>query len=403
MSIGATISSFAISIAANIVSSLFARTDTEKEIRAAFQEAIEEWCPNEDIRKHRESEITRVIQSYVENPAIDPADLPEDECEFISIFMKKVSNHPAAYSYLSAITGREYYNVVMQSLHAANLKLDDISRKLDSVNPQHDELHAEAVIEINTVLHETIEEQINILLRGIFAAFDDEIFAYIDTVNENVSVVIDEGSYLMHEDGEFYRPKYHDIEYDWDKETFFGWSNIEPDFDFYELFSAAYIAAFQLVSLDFREAEKCLLECIDKNNVNDQLSVNEKRHLSYIIQQLRAVQSVFDDHHDIFLHIKECSFANLHVHCEKQLEKDGDRIGIFDIIYDDNRYSEEITQIVAPVQMESHLLDVYEINPEYYYKLTGYVGDLFSLVTEWWELSGGGFLQEKMAGETDLS
>ena len=34
-------SSFAISVAANIVTSLFARNSTEKDIRAAFQDAIE--------------------------------------------------------------------------------------------------------------------------------------------------------------------------------------------------------------------------------------------------------------------------------------------------------------------------------------------------------------------------
>ena len=36
--------SFAISVAANIVTTLFARTSSEKEIRTAFQDAIEEWC-----------------------------------------------------------------------------------------------------------------------------------------------------------------------------------------------------------------------------------------------------------------------------------------------------------------------------------------------------------------------
>lgn len=39
-----SLSSFAISVAANIVSSLFARNCTEKDIREAFQEAIEKWC-----------------------------------------------------------------------------------------------------------------------------------------------------------------------------------------------------------------------------------------------------------------------------------------------------------------------------------------------------------------------
>jgi len=43
------LSSFAISVAANIVTSLFSKNNTEKEIRTAFQDAIEKWCPNETI------------------------------------------------------------------------------------------------------------------------------------------------------------------------------------------------------------------------------------------------------------------------------------------------------------------------------------------------------------------
>ena len=54
MGIDSVLSSFAISVAANIVTSLFARNGTEKVIRTAFQEAIEKWCPNEDIRRFRE-------------------------------------------------------------------------------------------------------------------------------------------------------------------------------------------------------------------------------------------------------------------------------------------------------------------------------------------------------------
>ena len=46
------LSSFAISVAANIVTSLFSKNNTEKEIWTAFQDAIEKWCPNEEIRRY---------------------------------------------------------------------------------------------------------------------------------------------------------------------------------------------------------------------------------------------------------------------------------------------------------------------------------------------------------------
>lgn len=62
------LSSFAISVAANILTSFFANNNTEKEIRSAFQEAIEECFPNEDIRGYRELEISRFVESYISNP-----------------------------------------------------------------------------------------------------------------------------------------------------------------------------------------------------------------------------------------------------------------------------------------------------------------------------------------------
>ena len=57
--------SFAISVAANIVTTLFARTSSEKEIRTAFQDAIEEWCPNEEIRRFREPTIQERGDGYL--------------------------------------------------------------------------------------------------------------------------------------------------------------------------------------------------------------------------------------------------------------------------------------------------------------------------------------------------
>lgn len=401
MPVSSLISSFGISIAANIVSSLFARTDTEKEIRAAFQEAIDEWCPNEDVRKHKSDDLYCLTRKYIENPAMAPDALSEEESAFIDILVRKISARPAAFSYLSAITGREYYDIVMEGLRSANRKLDDISRKLDSVDPHHDELHAEAVIEINTVLHEAVESQIEILLYGILAAFDSEIYAYVESVDKDVKVVIDEGSKLMEEDGESFRPKYHDPNYDWEQEMSGRWDDMDPDYDFHILFSAAYIADFQSKALNFGNAVASIQECIDKNSINEQLSVAEKRHLSYIIQQLRAVQAVFEDHRDIFLRIENCTFDNLRIQCEKQFGNRGAEFGVFGIVYDDGQYSEEITQVAAPVRMASRLLDVYKINPEYYYKLTCYLGDLLSLVREWWDLSGGGFLMEDNVDEPE--
>ena len=51
----------------------------------------------------------------------------------------------------------------------------------------------------------------------------------------------------------------------------------------------------------------------------------------------------------------------------------------------------------AYAQMQDNLLDVYMINPDYYFKVTGYVGELFHSVRAWWELSG--MKQDEMEGE----
>ena len=47
-----------------------------------------------------------------------------------------------------------------------------------------------------------------------------------------------------------------------------------------------------------------------------------------------------------------------------------------------------MTETIAPMEKQDNLLDVYMINPDYYFKVTGYVGELFHSVRAWWELSG---------------
>ena len=284
------LSSFAISVAANIVTSLFSKNNTEKEIRTAFQDAIEKWCPNEDIRRFREREISKLLEDYMANPNMDPSNLPADMKEFLSVFEKCIAEHPAAFNYLSAIKEKGYYDVVMTSIQGVHHKLDVIQEKLDAANPIHEELHSEAVAELNTVLAEEVEDAVNALLYGIIAAFDDEDVDILQTID-----------YLVEEDGDFYRPKFHDFNYDWDKENRPDWTTIDPDTDFREMFSESYIAAFQLMRINFNDGMDEIQSYLDKKSINDQLSTNEKRQLNFIIQNMRAVESVFDKYHDIFV------------------------------------------------------------------------------------------------------
>jgi hypothetical protein len=254
MEAGGMLGSFAISVAANIVTSLFARNSTEKEIRAAFQEAIEKWCPNEDIRRFREPDINSFVERYVENPTLEEDSLSEELRTFLRCFEECIAARPAACHYLSAIKGKGYYNEVMATLQIVNWKLDVISQKIDDANPRHEELHFEAVAEINTVLEEEVVEAVNVFLYGILSAFDHDIYAYIEEDQGNdLEVVIDKDSMLQEEDGESFRPKFQDFDYDWDKEEGRDWSEIIPDRDFWEMFSESYMAAFQLMRIDFYE------------------------------------------------------------------------------------------------------------------------------------------------------
>ena len=300
---GGALSSFAISIAANIVTSLFARNDTEKEIRKAFQEAIEMWCPNEDIRRFKEKDIYKFVNGYIVNPAIDSRELSEELKSFLDCFEKCIANHHSAALYLSAIKEKDYYDIAMASLNLVHAKLDSISKKLDVANPRHEELHFEAVAEINTVLEEETVDAVNVFLYGILAAFDHDIYAYIEEgEDKDLEVVIDKDSLLQEEDGGSFRPKFHDFDYDWDQEVGRDWSGINPDLDFWKMFSESYMAAFQLMRIDFYDSIEELHRIIDRKTINDQLSKDEKRLLTEIIASMRAIQSIIEDHSDMLEH-----------------------------------------------------------------------------------------------------
>lgn len=384
------LSSFAISIAANIVTSLFAKNDTEKDIRKAFQEAIEMWSPNVDIRRHKENEIRELMNIYIDNPTFDYKNLSDEQRSFIDCFEKCVANHHSAALYLSAIKGRDYYDMVMSSLNSVHSKLDDISKKLDDANLKNDDLYFEAVAEINSVLYNVVEEPLNALLYGIVSAFNEDIFAYTDLKEDGtIEVVIDEESKLKGEDGEEYRPKFHNFGYDWEQENRIDWTQIDPNMDFWGLFGESYIAAFQLMRIDFNNSIGQLQKHIDRKSINDQLSTEDKKQLVEIIANMRAVEAVVEDYHDIFNLEESLHFKNLEVKLMDSFDDHGLEVGHFAIIYNDGEYKEVITETLAPMTAKDMLLDVYMINPEYYYKLTGYLGGLFNNVVEWWKMTNG--------------
>ena len=140
--------------------------------------------------------------------------------------------------------------------------------------------------------------------------------------------------------------------------------------------------------INFNDGMDEIQSYLDKKSINDQLSTDEKRQLNYIIQSMRAVESVFDKYHDIFVKVEKARLCNLEVKCVREFEQNGLQLGHFEFYYATESYREKMTETIAPMEMQDNLLDVYMINPDYYFKVTGYVGELFHSVRAWWELSG---------------
>lgn len=381
-------SSFAISVAANIVTSLFARNSTEKDIRAAFQDAIEKWCTNEDIRRFREPAINKFVEDYINDPTLDPEALSDEMKDFLTCFEECIAAHEAAYHYLSAIKEKGYYSEVMATQQIVNRKLDVISEKLDATDPRHEELHFEAVAELNSVIEEVVVEPVNALLFGIEASFDEGAYVYTENTEEgNVRVVMDEDSYFDDDEVNPTRKKYHDFEYDWDKEPNKSWAYIVPDLHFWELFHEANIAGFQLMGIDFYDSIEKLEACVDKMSINQQLSVDERRILANMKQAMRALQAMIEDHGDIFTKV-DARFENIVVEKGQYFRRDGIEIGTYQIVYKVEDYEESITDILTlPIAYEDNLLAMWRVNEDYYFKLTGYLGMVFNSVKEWWEVS----------------
>ena len=140
-------------------------------------------------------------------------------------------------------------------------------------------------------------------------------------------------------------------------------------------------------SLEDSSRQRLSERIIDHKTINDQLSTDEKRLLTEIVASMRAIQSVIEDHSDMFCYVDDCRLMNLKVEQLRAFEESGVQLGLFKIVYEKDSYIEEITETIAPRNMKDHLLDVYMINPDYYFKMTGYLGELFVLVREWWKLS----------------
>ena len=245
------------------------------------------------------------------------------------------------------------------------------------------------VAEINTEIEETIVEPVNALLFGIVSAFGVDAYAYTEeTEDGNIKVVLDENSQFEDEDVNPQRKKYQDFDYDWDMEPRRSWEDINPDFDFWELFADAHIAGFQIMGIEFFDSVEKIEKCFNQMHVSQQLSVDERRMLANICMALRALGGTIEDHEDMLIIDTEAHFENVYVEEYGKFEKEGIPMGAYQVVYKDGDYEENLTEVITiPVAMKKNLLDVVHVNREYYFKLTGYLGEVFNLVKEWRVLS----------------
>lgn len=380
------LSSFAISIAANIVCSLFPKNTTEREVRKAFEEAVEDWCPNEDIRRHREKDLKQLMLHYIAHPNLTIACLDKEMQCFIEKFQSRIAEHPAAANYLSEIRSKEYHTVVYKGLHAIDLKLEHITQLLEDGDVRNEELHDEAVVEMNTVIEETVIEKVKVILDGFISMFERSLVTYELTENKEVILNVDAGSrWLETEDGDLIQSKHQDWNYDWNMEKSYCWHEMS-EYDISKIIADAFLVSFQIIDIEFRSCVEQIKDVLNQNTINEQLCVDERKQINYIIQNLRALQTLLDDHKWIFvptdLKFKHLFWERLEVIHENEYE-----LGKYAILYKDNKYSQIIGEILAPLELEEHLLDVWIVNPDFHYKLSGHLSELIASISQWWHIS----------------
>lgn len=70
------------------------------------------------------------------------------------------------------------------------------------------------------------------------------------------------------------------------------------------------------------------------------MSTDKKRQINHIIQNMRVVASVFEDHHDIFEMVEDGRSRNLEVNLVREFENRGLKEGHFEIYYTTDLYRE---------------------------------------------------------------
>ena len=123
-------------------------------------------------------------------------------------------------------------------------------------------------------------------------------------------------------------------------------------------------------------------------NVSSVLDTNDGNRIIKLVCNKRGGK-----HSDIICKLDGVQFENLKVLQERSFKDKGVKLGLFRIMYEKDGYQEEISRFVAPEKAKDNLLAVFLINPEYYFKMSGYLGELLNLVREWWQVSGNFFLE----------
>lgn len=132
------LSSFAISIAANIVCDCLSLelTNVEKEIKAAYKATEEKFFPDSGLRDsvsvdRRLRFIKRDIARIINEP--DKKDTLDQETRvFLQLFEKEIAKRPAAYNYLKGITDEKRYTEIVGGIEEVKEGINKITAYLES-------------------------------------------------------------------------------------------------------------------------------------------------------------------------------------------------------------------------------------------------------------------------------
>ncbi|GGG23779.1 hypothetical protein GCM10011344_25700 [Dokdonia pacifica] len=203
------LSSFAISIAAGVALEIypamknFRKQGIDKQIKLAFNEALNDWSVNEDIRTEKEREFRSLLQSHIETKEISILKVVNPETlDFLDHFEKRLAEHTQAYDYLKSIidqqrhdevvlefsTIKEQLSEIQEEIKKGNIDARDVGDWLDKIDFKEGQ---EKVIEI--IRNWYFQKDIELELREVLLLATKKIYERTNELNQEIKELKSQG------------------------------------------------------------------------------------------------------------------------------------------------------------------------------------------------------------------